>query len=289
MVILGALIVVAYSVEWTGFPGKTLWDWLQLLIVPLVIAAGGLWFNRQQRAREISIENERAQDEALQAYLDQMSTLLLDEARPLRQSGEGTEVRILARARTLTMLRRLAGVRKATVVQFLHEAKLINAADDRPIIDLTGADLSRANIADADLVNVCLQGSNLSYADLSGSLLMGSSLDEARLQGANLTNIQLWGASLRETDLRGADLNNASLNIRTALPSVAFQGLEVTDHDDIPEGELQRRADLLSSVGYEEIVNLELEYQAKCLAGATMPDGQQYDTWIRQRVNPLRS
>jgi len=59
----------------------TLWDWLKLLIVPVVIAGGGLWFNRQQREREIEIARQqreqeleiaerRTQDEALQAYLE---------------------------------------------------------------------------------------------------------------------------------------------------------------------------------------------------------------------------
>jgi hypothetical protein len=40
--------------------GITLWDWIKLLIVPAVIAGGGLWFNRQQREREReSSENVR--------------------------------------------------------------------------------------------------------------------------------------------------------------------------------------------------------------------------------------
>src|ERR671916_836536 len=53
----------------------TLWDWLKLLIVPAVIAGGGLWFNRQQQERQreddlrqqergLEIERQRAQDEA---------------------------------------------------------------------------------------------------------------------------------------------------------------------------------------------------------------------------------
>jgi hypothetical protein len=37
-----------------GLPfGITLWAWVKLLIVPAVIAGGGLWFNRQQREREL--------------------------------------------------------------------------------------------------------------------------------------------------------------------------------------------------------------------------------------------
>jgi len=83
-----------------------------------VIAGGGLWFKR--------IANVRAQDEALQGYLDQMGQLLLDKQRPLRQSKEGDEVSTLARARTLTLLLRLESARKQTVVQFLYESGLLD-------------------------------------------------------------------------------------------------------------------------------------------------------------------
>src|SRR3712207_3068824 len=77
VVVAALLIVSGYSAEWTGLPGKTFWDWLQLLIVPAVIAAGGIWFNRQQRKRELYIENQRAQDNAVQSYLDQITQLLI--------------------------------------------------------------------------------------------------------------------------------------------------------------------------------------------------------------------
>ena len=33
-------------------PVKTLWDWMQLLIIPLVLAIGGFWLNKVQKSRE---------------------------------------------------------------------------------------------------------------------------------------------------------------------------------------------------------------------------------------------
>ena len=92
--------------RWTGFRGKTVWEWMQLLIVPLVLTVLGLFLTTaQQDVRQQAIENQRAeaerelseqraQDEALQAYLDQMSGLLLE--RDLRASEKGSEVRTLA-------------------------------------------------------------------------------------------------------------------------------------------------------------------------------------------------
>src|SRR5215213_9369283 len=77
----GGVVAVAFVIvviwgylfgwKWTGLPKRTLWDWLQLLIIPAVLAGVGLWFNRQQREQELQTADRRAQDEALQAYLDQ--------------------------------------------------------------------------------------------------------------------------------------------------------------------------------------------------------------------------
>src|SRR3712207_9268518 len=56
----------------TGFGDKTLWDVLQLLIVPLVLAVIGLLFEMRQAEREErcakterNLAQQRAQDEAL--------------------------------------------------------------------------------------------------------------------------------------------------------------------------------------------------------------------------------
>jgi hypothetical protein len=65
------LILVGQQYEWTGFgksvqlksdnqeiqPRKTLWDWLQLFIVPLALAAIGFWFAAQQDAHQQEIED----------------------------------------------------------------------------------------------------------------------------------------------------------------------------------------------------------------------------------------
>jgi ribosomal protein L9 len=71
----------------------------------------------QRAEAERKLAENRAQDEALQAYLDQMNNLLLEHN--LRNSKEYSGVRTLARARTLTVLRRLDPSRKSAVMQFL--------------------------------------------------------------------------------------------------------------------------------------------------------------------------
>jgi len=185
------LIHVGQQYQWTGFGEsvqpkrdnqeiqlrKTLWDWLQLFIVPLALATLGLWFSAQQDTRQQQLEEQRAQNAALQAYLDQMSQLMLEG--DLLSSNEDSEVRTLARARTQTVLGQLDSDRKARVVQFLYEASLINK--ERPVLDLS---------------DVGLRGANLSQLDLSGAYLSGADLSDAYLSGAILSDADLSGAIL---------------------------------------------------------------------------------------------
>jgi Pentapeptide repeats (8 copies) len=214
--------------------GVTLWDWIKLLIVPAVIAGGGIWFNRQQRERELEIAERRAQDEALQAYLDKMTELLV--VHKLGKPDEGDNVRTVAWARTKTVLRRLdssnqGAVHKGAVLRFLNEAELIRTSG--PVIrSLSGADLRGANLQRSYLKDVALRGVDLSSANLSGANLSGACL--GRSEDTN-----------RPTDLTDADLSGADLS-----------GATVTK---------QQLA------------------QAESLEGATMPNGQKYEDWLKSK------
>src|SRR5215203_2259895 len=145
----------------------TLWDWIKLLVVPAVIAGGGIWFNAQQREREQRIAHERAQDEALQGYLEAMSELLTDKEQPLHRSQPGDRLSTVARARTLTVLGRLDKDRKRSVLRFLFESKLIHK--ERTLLDETGLIKRRHNI-------VSLQQADLTKADMGWSSLRGADL-----------------------------------------------------------------------------------------------------------------
>src|SRR5215217_1392128 len=61
--IIVLLAIGGAASSWTGFQGKTVWDFLQLLIVPLALAAIGFWFTAQQDARQQKIEKKRAEAE----------------------------------------------------------------------------------------------------------------------------------------------------------------------------------------------------------------------------------
>jgi len=217
----------------TGFGDKTLWDWLQLLIVPIVLAVASFWFTLQQDTRQQATEEQRAQDAALQAYLDKTGELMLKQDAPLRESEEGDEVNTLARSRTLTVLSTLDGERKARVVLFLYESRLI--IKDRPVLELRGADLSDAaflglaNLSDASLQGVNLSNANLSGANLSGADLSGADLSGADLSNANLSNANLSGVNLGDAELSYANLSGANLSEGEHPPGRYVQGAYLGD------------------------------------------------------------
>jgi uncharacterized protein YjbI with pentapeptide repeats len=230
------------SKAWTlkEFSGKTVWDWLQLLgvlAIPLVIGIGGCMFNVQQDKQAQKIENQRAkaerdlaeqraQDEALQDYLNQMSSLL---EKGLRNSDEGSELRTLARSRTLTVLSRLDPSRKTEVAKFLVEAALVQSVEGSPpIVSLFGANLRGANLTYAELSGANLGYANLNEADLSYADLSYANLNNANLNTASLSAANVGYANLSYADLSGAKLSKAYLTeaLVTGVKGVSKQSLE---------------------------------------------------------------
>lgn len=78
--------------------------------------------------------------------------------------------------------------------------------------DLYKADLSGADLSGADLYKVNLRGANLHRANLSEANLGGANLHESGLIRANLIGAKLYEADLSEAYLNGADLSEANLS-----------------------------------------------------------------------------
>ncbi len=230
-----ASVIIAgyyYGWAWTGLSdytrsktdteefqrGKTLWDWMQLLIIPAVLAVAAVWFNRQEKATERELAEDRQREDALQAYLDTMSDLLLNHN--LRDSAENAEVRQVARARTLTVIKSLDAERKVVVLKFLYEANLITRG--KTVVSLQGANLDSVNLKGEYLDRI-----DLRWTDLRGADLRKAYLAEANLVVAHLQEADLRGAILRGADLNGADLE--SVNLEGAnLEGATLQGTKVT-------------------------------------------------------------
>jgi len=171
-----------------------------------------------------------------------MTKLLLREQ--LRSSQPGDEVRSVARARMLTVLRVLDGMRKATVLQFLYEANLVGGRRDdtepkefKAVVDLREADLREADLHGMDLrgVNLCkanLEKANLDRASLYRANLSKTTLCEAIFKNAQADKADMHGADLTGAILEGAILDKAILTFckvtrEQILQAASFEGAEL--------------------------------------------------------------
>ncbi|GGL73882.1 pentapeptide repeat-containing protein [Wenxinia marina] len=198
--------------RWMGFEGRTLWDWLGLILSPGAVAAAAAGFG----ALQFVLSERRANEEIFVAYVDRVTALLVDPA--LAEAPE--TARAAGRAQTVAVLSLLPPEQAGRVVRFLAAiGRLDEFAGEMEGIDLTRADLSDLQMSGIDLEDAALsgadlEGADLEGADLSGADLTGADLDFAVLRDADLSGAALAGALMRGTDLRGADLRGA-IDLRT--------------------------------------------------------------------------
>ena len=229
------LILVGYHVECSGFNSyksevdvihyKTLWDWMELLIIPAILGFAAIYLNFQLKENELNFTREehrrdennnrdQFREKLFQDYLNNISDLLVKDVNETE-----SVFRNLMIARTITTLKSLDTKRINAVFQFLRSCNL-NYAEKNFIsfehadlaygefmeCDMHSANLFRANFAMANLYKAILASANLGSADLFNANLM-----QAYLMGANLRNANLMDANLIRADLSRADLTDAHL------------------------------------------------------------------------------
>jgi uncharacterized protein YjbI with pentapeptide repeats len=292
--------VIERTITTSTQDAKTLWDLLNLmgvLAVPVTLAilAALLQHNQQQRdleQRKIeqdrdleqrSIENRRnleqanrelataensRQEEALQYYMDRVSSLLIEKnllqlaTKVVKEENTVEEKEVLKvsvqilRAITLAALARVSEKNRTTIISFLLDADIIRqlklnltnanlSGISLKMFDLSSIVLQNAQISNARLLGVNLRGADLSDAnlshtelidaDLSGAILRGTNLKGANLSDANLSHTELRdadlsGAILRGTNLKGANLSGANLS-HTKLTNADLSGADLSDAD----------------------------------------------------------
>jgi uncharacterized protein YjbI with pentapeptide repeats len=313
LVVVVALIIAGYWFDWTGFngynkvtithtisgtnagtvtrteeyqPGKTLWDWMQLLIIPVVIAIGGFWLNQLQKSREekhaAMLEVDKQREASLQAYLADMSKLL----QQLRESAQDDKVRGTARMLTLTVLSRLDPKRKGSVLKFLYESGLID--DRNHLFSFSGADLGQADLGGRHLAYAHLNGAlggeadlreaNLFRANLQGVHFGKADFSRAELWLANLSNADLGGAKFIGADLKGAKFIGANLSgadLTEADLSKPIPNNEELAHLNLQEADLSGADLSLANLSGAKVTQEQLK-KAKSLQGAIMPNGSKH-------------
>jgi len=203
LTILIVAILVGYRYPSVGFSnytspsgeferGKTFWDWMQLFVIPLILARLAYRLSSAQRNKELKIAQLEKSADALKNYLDYMTKLLIEQDYTDDEKFEGAAR--LMRARTLIVLESLNGKQKGHLLRFLIETELLDK-------EQTYLKMKRANLTKLEL-------DPGGYGDFN---LDGVNLDSANLEWCHFQNIQMNGVSMRNANLENVDLTSASL------------------------------------------------------------------------------
>jgi uncharacterized protein YjbI with pentapeptide repeats len=276
-------------------------------LIGAVIALGGVFTTQlvsialdDRRATESrELEDQRAQDIALQAFLDQIAHS--DTYRELRTAPASGHKRAILRAKLQTLLLHCNAERKGVLLSFLHGAKLSRKKEITPYEytrkgrwekgkERWKYPILRLNDIDFSLTKRTAD-TKLTFDDLRGIILRGAKLRKVNLSGANLSDADLSDADLSEALLRKATPQDSekipgeSQNeyekakageattelLKTDLSRANLRGANLSGAD--LSGADLSGANLFEATG---ITTKELEDQALSLEGATMPDGSKH-------------
>jgi len=253
------------------FEYKTLWDWMELVLSPLIIALIAFWFN----ARDNYLKQERNIDEqrelALQSYLEKVTSEFLTSGDLIEP-----EKNLFIKTKTLSTLRVLDGIRKGYLIKFLYESSLIRDRDSNEIL------------YNADLTEIVLNHAQLFEINLSNTLLVRSNFEDTFLRATNFSDSDCFRANFKISNLRAANFQNA------VLEEADFQS-SILDYSNLSNVSLKKgnfknaqlfstnlRSARLSGANFTNAVLNDscffgAEWDHICFKNATMPDGKKYD------------
>ena len=255
----------SYSFWWyfrRGLKGKTLWNWLDLLIAPAIISliAVGLtvgWslFDRQQASK---LEATRYHQRLVREYINSVKVLLLDEYHHEEYKKPEIlpkDVENFIKSKTATTIKALkdSPEQRKRLIDFLRRvevgfAPLLNRDFQimpQDICDqkvttktkeyshfLCGINLDKANLNESQLDHSIFQYAkfrevSFKKANLDSSHLQHAFLQEAHLQNTSLQNSDLAGAKLKDAKLKDAKLKDAKLK-DADLKGVNLRGADLT-------------------------------------------------------------
>jgi hypothetical protein len=227
-------------------PPKFVWDWLQLIIVPLVLAIGGIVYGSQQEQLQQRHADDQYNLTVLTNYEDQVINVVgtYHMLSVLSQSPEGVapaptpdadyqaggEVlnNIVGEAfgnATLNVPGRLDQSKKGTFLQFLAFLGLLQEPQEGgPVVKVAGSDLRGARLPNAILRGTDLEGIILTHADLKGANLANAQLNGGHFEGADLTRADLQGTMLDQAHFNLAHLDFACLRRIQSATNTDFTG-----------------------------------------------------------------
>jgi len=236
--------------EWTGFLGKTLWDWMKLLLVPIILALGGLLFTQMDRLNStraqrldrerLQVDREQAQNELAlnrRGQIIDRFTRAIDQLGKVNDYGQKVvEIRV-GGIYALEQIARASEEDYWPIMEVLtsyvrQHAPLVsreylNGQKDVVVEEVQTsrgssekAEPTEGSFATPDIqaITDVLRRRNRYFGhgepeplDLHLTNLSGANFLQANLNRASLNRASLRGADFQGADLREADLRGADL------------------------------------------------------------------------------
>ena len=222
-------------------------DRRESLCAALALGVGMLVFGDDAATRKNRKKNGRAKAKGEPNRRDTKSR----KRRGAENGNSGAKAKVVTQATAQSASRdRRDRLRNCDDVQLAPGSDL-SGCDLRDRTDLAGADLTRANLADADLRGADATGTDFSDAKLEDADLSRARLTGARFRGARLWRTRLAGAAIASadfapsgsgrTDLFAADFTDADLQgAALNLSDVLYSHYAVFCRTTMPDGSIDR-------------------------------------------------
>ena len=178
---------------------------------------------KQLRELEGSLSENRYKDDAFDAYIKEIGQILTNNNGSLTSNLVAAT---FARAKTLTIFRRLDAKRNIQIIRFLYEAGQLGEKDN-----LSSLDLSTAELHEIDFHYLAINKKKLNDLSLAGVFLRNTTftcieIDRANFSSTQLDNVSFSLAQLENVDFTFATFNNANFssaelgNVNLAFSSI---------------------------------------------------------------------
>ncbi len=217
------------------------------LCVALALGASILVFGDDAATRKNTRKNGRAKAKGEANRRDKKSR----KRRGAETGNNGAKAKVGTQERAQSASRDRRDRRRNCDDVTLAPGADLSGCDLRGRTDLAGANLTRANLADADLREVDatgtdfsdakLEDADFSKAEMTGARFRGARLWRTRLVGATIANADFAPSGSGRTDLFAADFTDADLRgAALTLTDVLYPHYAVICRTTMPDGSINR-------------------------------------------------
>lgn len=213
--------------EYTGFSGKTFWNWLELLGVPLIIAFVGWRFSMEQKNRELLITSKerinaldlekkkhlyssmKFQYSVLRESIDTINSMLHDHDQVVDTTTD--EFKRIFRAKVIATIIILDNKRNRIFIDFIQS---ISAAVDLSnsnfsYMGLSNCNISKFRFSNSTLRNITIRRTVIDNATFKGSTLQSIDFFEATGHIVDFSDATLIDVDFRDSILKDIDFSNS--------------------------------------------------------------------------------